>query len=64
MVRIYTHVYNERSGMFWYRDFESLKQHLVTPQTSMNATLQIEAVNTIVLTPSGASSAAVIQGTG
>ena len=36
---------------------------LVVLQTSMNATLQMEVVNTIVLTPLGVSSAAVTQGT-
>ena len=36
---------------------------IVVPQISMNATLQMEAVNTIVLTQLGASPVAVTQGT-
>ena len=36
---------------------------LIVTQTSMNVTLQMEAVNTIVLTPLGASYAAVTWGT-
>ena len=36
---------------------------LLFSQTSKNATHQMEVVNTIVLTPLGASSAAVTQGT-
>ena len=43
--------------------FYSLNQCFVISQTSMNATLQMEAVNTVVLTPLGASSVAVTQGT-
>ena len=34
-----------------------------SPQNSMNAMLQMVAVNTVVLTPLGASPAAVTQGT-
>ena len=49
--------------MFWYIDFEPLKECRVTLQTSMNATLEMEAVNKIVLTLLGASSAAVTEGT-
>ena len=41
----------------------SLNQCFVVPQTSMNATLQMEAVNTVALTPLGASTAAVTQDT-
>ena len=36
---------------------------IVVPQIPMNVALQMEAVNTVVLTPLGASSAAVIQDT-
>ena len=42
--------------------FDSLNQCLVVPQTSMNATQQMEDVNTVALTPLGASSVGVTQG--
>ena len=45
------------------RGFGSLNQCLVVTQTSMNATLQMEAVNTVVLTLLGVSSVAVTLGT-
>ena len=45
------------------RGFDPLNQCFVNSQTSMNATLQMEVVNTVVLTPLGASSVAVTQGT-
>ena len=53
----------QRTGLYRYRGFGSLNQCLVVTQTSMNATLQIEAVNTVVLTLLGVSSVAVTQGT-
>ena len=42
---------------------ELLNQCLVVPQTQMNATLEMEVVNTVVLIPLGASTAAVTQDT-
>ena len=45
------------------RGFDPLNQCFVISQTSMNVTLQMEVVNTVVITLLGASSAAVTQGT-
>ena len=53
----------QRTGLYRYRGFGSLNQYLVVTQTSMNATLQMEAVNTVVLTLLGVSSVAVTLGT-
>ena len=53
--------------LYWFqcsnRGSDSPNQYFVISQTSMNATMQMDAVNTVVLTPLGASSAAVTQGT-
>ena len=53
--------------LYWFqcsnRGFYSPNQYFVISQTSMNATLQMDVVNTVVLTPLGASTAAVTQGT-
>ena len=53
----------QRTGLYRYGGFGSLNQCLVVTQTSMNATLQMEAVNTVVLTLLGVSSVAVTLGT-